>query len=290
MNSRLALGTVQFGLPYGIGNQVGQVNRENVAEILEQAWVAGINTLDTAIDYGDSEVVLGGIGVDRWQIVSKLPGIPEDCEDVGAWVSESVGSSLKRLKVSRLQGLLLHRPQELLGCQGDALYRALVSVREQGGVEKIGVSIYGPGELDALWTRYQFDLVQGPFNVLDRRLVASGWLNRLHRAGTEVHVRSVFLQGLLLMDATTRPEKFNRWQPLWSEWYRWLAEQALTPLQACLGFVMSQPEIDKVVVGVDSIEQLREILISIGVATVMPPSSLLSEDPVLINPSCWGSG
>ena len=102
--------------------------------------------------------------------------------------------SLKRLGVSKLYGLLLHNSQQLLSSQGEALYQALVAIQGQGRVEKIGVSVYGPDELDAIWPSYKFDLVQAPFNILDRRLVISGWLARLGRSGTEIHVRSVFLQ------------------------------------------------------------------------------------------------
>jgi aryl-alcohol dehydrogenase-like predicted oxidoreductase len=289
MNSRLAIGAVQFGLPYGIANQVGQVSRDEVAEILGHAWAAGVDTLDTAIGYGDSEAILGEIEVDQWQVITKLPEVPEACADVASWVQELVAGSLGRLRVPRLGGLLLHRPQQLLGPNGDELYRALVGVRDQGKTEKIGVSVYGPDELDAIWPRYQFDLVQAPFNILDRRLVSSGWLTRLCKAGTEVHVRSVFLQGLLLMDAANRPEKFNRWQSLWDDWHRWLTDHALTPLQACLSFAISQPEINRVVVGVDSLEQLRGVFACAKNTFNIPPETLMSDDLDLINPSCWGS-
>jgi aryl-alcohol dehydrogenase-like predicted oxidoreductase len=289
MNSRIALGSAQFGLAYGIANQLGRVGRDKVTQIVSHARAAGMNTLDTAISYGGSEVVLGEVGVGRWQVISKLPGIPQDCEDINAWVNESVDSSLKRLKISKLKGLLLHRPEQLLGSQGDALYRALVAVQEAGGTEKIGLSIYDPYELDAIWPCYQFDIVQAPFNILDRRLILSGWLGRLRQAGAEIHVRSVFLQGLLLMDATNRPKKFNRWQSLWREWDRWLADQGVTPLQACLAFVIAQPEIDRVLVGVDSLQQLLEIIATCEKNAHKFPKDLVSHDLFLINPNEWRS-
>ncbi len=287
MNDCLALGTVQFGLLYGVANRTGQVSRDEAKAILSYAWAMGLDTLDTAVAYGDSEERLGEIGVGQWQIISKLPAIPESCEDVGGWVQDSVLGSLARLRLPKLRALLLHRPQQLLGPEGNALYRALVTLKNQGKVEKIGVSIYGPDELDALWPRFQFDLVQAPFNIIDRRLALSGWLNRLHEAGTEVHIRSVFLQGLLLMKAANRPVTFSRWQPLWSQWDRWLDDQALTPLQACLGFALSQSGIGRVVVGVDSLKQLQEILASVKNSALTPPKSLMSEDLDLINPSRW---
>jgi aryl-alcohol dehydrogenase-like predicted oxidoreductase len=289
MSNRLVLGTAQFGLPYGIANHICPVGRDEVAAILDQAWAAGLDTLDTAIAYGESEQRLGEIGVGQWQVISKLPAMPQSRIDVAAWVQESVLDSLKRLRIPKLHGLLLHRSQQLLGSQGVALYGALLGLKEQGKVEKIGVSLNGPDELGALWPHYQLDLVQAPFNIIDRRLTTSGWLTRLHETGTEVHIRSVFLQGLLLMEPTNRPATFNRWQPLWQQWHRWLDDQALTPLQACLGFAMSQPEIDRVVVGVDNLKQLQGILASLGAPAVIPPKTLMSQDLDLISPSRWGA-
>lgn len=284
---RLALGTVQFGLPYGVANESGQVSHMEAAAILEHAWAAGIDTLDTAIAYGQSEQRLGEISVDNWNVVTKLPTMPDACTTVPDWVLESVRSSLNRLHINRLHGLLLHRSQQLLGPQGEELYAALLELKELGYVEKIGVSIYDPEELDNLYPHFKLDLVQAPFNVLDRRLEASGWLARLYRAGTEVHVRSIFLQGLLLMGAAQRPKKFDRWMPLWNDWDSWLEEQEVTPLQACLGFVLSQQEIWHVVVGIDNKKQLQEILAAAEVEVPLPPNLLQSDDPDLINPSRW---
>ena len=289
MNNRLALGTVQFGLPYGVFHQGDNIGGDEADAILDAAWEGGIDTLDTAISYGKCEQLLGEIGVERWQVVSKLPEIPESCTDVVSWVQDSVADSLGRLGVPRLRGLLLHHPQQLLGSQGNELYQALVAIREQGKAEKIGVSVYGPDELDAIWPSYQFDLVQAPFNILDRRLITSGWLARLSQAGTEIHIRSVFLQGLLLIDAISRPEKFNRWQALWDKWHRWLSDQGVTALQACLAFALAPAEIDRVVIGIDSLKQLREILECSENLVAVPPKSLMIDDVELINPSRWSS-
>ena len=180
-----------------------------------------------------------------------------------------------------------HRPQQLRESRGEDLYAALVELKDRGLVRKIGISIYDPGELDLLWPHFQLDLVQAPFNILDRRLEASGWLARMHQAGVEVHVRSIFLQGLLLIESGRRPEKFNRWQILWDQWDQWLIDQALTPVQACLGSVMSRPEVNRIVVGVDNPRQLQEILIAAEMRVPTPPTTIMSEDLNLINPSRW---
>jgi aryl-alcohol dehydrogenase-like predicted oxidoreductase len=284
---KFALGTAQFGLNYGIANQQGQVSRDEVKAILDLARDCGMDTLDTAIAYGQSEQRLGEIGIENWQVVSKLPAVPEDCHDITNWVADAVNKSRQRLKVRSLYGLLLHRPQQLLEKDGDRLDNALQQLKQNGVVRKIGVSIYAPAELDTLFSRYQFDIVQAPFNIIDRRLIDSDWMSQLADQGTELHVRSVFLQGLLLVKPTDRPQKFTRWSVLWAKWDAWLKEVELTPLEACIGFVLSFKDIAKVIIGVDSLSHLREILMAAGSPMMHYPAELKSSDQDLLNPARW---
>jgi len=284
---KLALGTVQFGLPYGVANQRGQVSLQEAGAIISRARAAGVDTLDTAIGYGDSERNLGTIGVGGWHAVSKLPAIPAGCADLTAWVRDSVEGSLARLKIDSLYGLLLHQPNELLGREGAQLHAALQDVQARGLVKKIGISTYLPSQLDAILSRFEIDIVQAPFNVLDRRLISSGWLRRLEEQGVELHVRSVFLQGLLLMPASVRPAKFSRWAPLWAHFDAWLKESALTPLQACLGYVLSFPQIARVVVGVDGVHHLEEILAVQPLDPARAPAQIATEDVDLLDPLAW---
>lgn len=285
---RIALGTVQFGLDYGVANQRGRVPLEEAAAIVRQAGAHGIDTLDTAIAYGDSENTLGQVGVAGWKIVTKLPALAPGCADTAGWVAAQIEGSLRRLGVGRLHGVLLHSPTQLLGKpQGAQLFKALENLKREGLARKIGISVYGPDELDALWPEFPFDLVQAPYNIVDRRLAASGWLARLHRAGAEVHVRSVFLQGLLLMPAQTRRARFGQWQDVWSKWDGWLRSENLNPVRACLAFALARPEIDRVVVGVDSAAQLAEILSLSQGEPIDFPVGIESRNPDLINPSQW---
>lgn len=284
---KLALGTAQFGLDYGITNGDGQVTGEAAVKILTRALEAGMDTIDTAIAYGQSEQRLGEAGVEGWRIVSKLPAIPNACADVQAWVLENVDASLARLKVPNLRGLLLHRPSQLLGENGRHLYQALLHLKNTGKVEKIGISIYEPSELDDLCAQFVFDLVQAPFNVFDRRLATSGWLHRLHVDGVEIHVRSAFLQGLLLSKTGKSPAGFEHWETLWSSWRTWIAGAGLDPLHAALGHILSYTEIDNVIVGVDSLDQLTEIIKCAQFKGPRAPDSLETEDLDLLNPARW---
>jgi aryl-alcohol dehydrogenase-like predicted oxidoreductase len=286
-NRRLALGTAQFGTRYGIANVTGQISTVEMAAILERACAAGIDTLDTAIEYGDSEQRLGDLGVAGWRIITKLPPVPDECHSVGDWVERSLTGSLRRLRLDRVYGLLLHRPSELLGPRGEQLYAALGGLKDAGLAGKIGVSVYSPAELEPLLSRFHFDLVQAPFNIVDRRLTESGWLSRLHAAGTEVHTRSLFLQGLLLMDAAQRPAEFARWRGLWDRWHEWLATEKLSALQAALSFGFSCNEIRRFVIGVDSLRHFEQILAAGDSYRGDFPRHLECADPALVDPSEW---
>jgi len=284
---KLALGTVQFGLDYGIANASGRVTTHEVHAILQRSLAYGMDTLDTAIAYGDSETVLGQLGINKWKTITKLPAIPNDCHDVTQWSHDQIKQSMARLGVTHLHGVLLHRPGQLLERVGPTLYAALQDLKAQGITRKIGISIYDSAELSSLFNSYSLDLVQAPLNILDRSFVDSGWANRLHASGVEMHTRSAFLQGLLLMPPSQRPVKFNRWADTWNVWDGWLAREGLSPLEGCLRYLCNLPEIDRVVLGVDTLTQLNEIVNAAeGQLTSLPEFNTL-QDARLINPSSW---
>ena len=284
---KLALGTVQFGLPYGIANQSGQVSRDVAKEIIALARLSGIDTLDTAIAYGESEACLGDVGLNGFKVITKLPAMPDNVADVSNWVHDQMQASLQRLNVKSVYAVLLHRSQQLLGPKGKDLYQTLGQLKAEGVVQKVGVSIYAPSELDSLLDVCPIDLVQAPFNLIDQRLQSSGWLQKLHDAGVEVNTRSAFLQGLLLMPVTAIPEQFKPWQPLFNTWHNWLLDNNISAAQACIGFVQTHPQIDKIVVGVESIQQLKQLIQAATepANTVWP--NINCSDKHLINPSNW---
>ena len=186
---KLAIGTVQFGLDYGISNAGGRTSQDEAQRILNLAKGSGIDTLDTAAAYGDSEQVLGRIGVAGWKVVSKVPPLPNDEVNGKAWVLDHVRRSLDRLRIERLDGLLLHNAADLLKAQGRDIAAGLQEAKAEGLVGKAGYSIYSPQSLTELIEVMSPDLVQAPFNVLDQRLASSGWLGRLIESGAEVHAR-----------------------------------------------------------------------------------------------------
>jgi aryl-alcohol dehydrogenase-like predicted oxidoreductase len=284
---RLALGTVQFGLDYGIANARGRTPHDEVARILERAASAGMDTLDTAAAYGLAEQVLGEIGVKGWRVVSKVPPVPLDCEDGQSWVMRHVEGSLKTLGIDRLDGLLLHRSADLTGPQGTAIAQGLRVVRAQGCSRQVGVSVYSPQALHALPEDVPLDLVQGPLSVLDQRMVSEDVVAQRMGQGTAFHARSVFLQGLLLMNAQTRPPHFMPWAALWARWDALVRQHGGHAAAMCLGYVKAQPLASRVVVGVNTLAQLEEILAAWAQAPTFDASDLACDDPLLLEPYNW---
>jgi aryl-alcohol dehydrogenase-like predicted oxidoreductase len=285
--SCIALGTAQFGQRYGVANLSGQVPADAIAAILRLAGSRGIDTIDTAIAYGTSEACLGELGIASWRVVTKLPAVPDFATDIAGWVNTQVRASMARLRVTRLDGLLLHKPCDLHGPHGESLLSAIAELRERDWIGAAGVSIYDPAELDDLWPLWQPEIIQAPASVLDRRLIKSGWLTRLQRHGTRLHVRSAFLQGLLLMPPERRPAYFHRWRDLLDAWSAWCTSQRVSPLGAALGFVCRLPGVERVVVGVDSVAQLQEVLCAAREVAPQPPPDLFSDDRELLEPWRW---
>jgi len=236
--NRLALGTVQFGLPYGVANTQGQVTHEQAELMLQGACAAGIDTLDTAVAYGEAEELLGRIGVSGFRLISKVPALREDVGAVDDWVVAQVEASLERLRVHRLSGLMLHAPDDLMRPHGAELARGMQRARDAGLAERIGMSVYSPEQLAALIDRLPLEILQIPTNVFDRRFAETGWLDRLTADGVEVHARSAFLQGLLLMPIERVPSKFAPFRPLIDRWHAWLTDEiaGTLPVQACIGW------------------------------------------------------
>jgi aryl-alcohol dehydrogenase-like predicted oxidoreductase len=287
----IALGTVQFGLPYGIANKSGQIKAEKIKQILKIAKKAGIKTLDTAIDYGDSERAIGDTGVTGWDIVTKIPEIPSTRNnlELRKWVRYSIEESLVKLNVNSIYGVLLHRPLQLVNPDFKGVWEELRFLQNSGIIKKIGYSIYDHTELDILFQLYKPNLIQAPYNLFDRGIEKSGWLEKLNSQNIEVHTRSCFLQGLLLMKPALRPNKFKKWSHIWTLYDEWIDRNNITTLQACLNFALSNKQISKVIIGVDNVEQIEEIISAINTKQDIDFIDFNATDKNLINPASWNN-
>ena len=285
---KIALGSAQFGLSYGVANIAGKVGFTEALKIRDVALANNVDTVDTAVAYGNSEDALGSIGVNNFKVVTKLPAIPENISDIHGWVHAQIKASLKRLKKESLYGLLMHDPRSLSGNHAHEIVDALETLKASGIVSKIGVSVYNPADLEGISRIMSLDLVQAPLNVVDRRLITSGWLKRLANRGVEVHTRSSFLQGLLLLPRVKIPKKFEIWSALWDFWHYELIKRDLNPVEACLRYVMSVSQVDRVIVGVETASQLEEIITAVNRTNISTDwSPMACDDENIINPSNW---
>ena len=286
--TKLALGTVQFGMDYGINSGI-KVEQNEVLKIVNLARKSGITLIDTAQLYGSSEKVLGNVNTVDFDIVTKSRAFEQDIinENEANLVINDLDHSLKLLKQKSLYAFLVHHGEDLLKPGGEMIFNKLQILKEQGLVKKIGFSAYIDNQLIKIIERFDIDIIQLPMNILDNRLINNGLLNKLYSRGIEIHTRSVFLQGLLLMDMDKRPKYFDRWSKLWKFWYEWLTDNKLSPLEASIRYMISKPEISRVLVGVDNKDQLKNIINASDGNIPTIPEELTSDDPDLLNPGNW---
>lgn len=276
-------------MDYGISNNQGKTHPDEVKKILNLASANSIGSIDTAMSYGNSEEVIGTVDNNNFKIITKLPEVPEQITDIPNWIESNLLKSLKKLRCSSIDSLLLHYPDQLLEKKSDIIYKSLDSLKEKKLVKKIGISIYEPSQLDFIIPRFDFDIVQSPLNIADRRIINSGWSSKLRKRKIELHVRSIFLQGLMLVKKEEIEKKFKLWDVFWNNWYEWLNETNITPLNACLNFSLQHEDVSKVIIGTQNANQLQEILNNIDNKFIRVPDWSKDVTDNLVNPSAWGS-
>ncbi len=282
----MILGTAQLGLNYGISNSTGQPSLDQARDILEFAHAHGVKILDTAFAYGDSEKVLGELNENRFEIISKLPDLSklEFTEDYKE-ISNFLQRTLENTKQKQLHAYLLHTIDNLM-FDGVSIWRQMQDFKERGFAKKIGYSLYSPKQLDIYFNQFRPDIVQIPMNILDREFQKTGWLKRLKDNGVEIHVRSVFLQGLLLMQYEEQILKFPQYKNIWDLYKNQLNKFGGSAVEYCLGFIKGVEEVDEIVIGANSADELKEIIVSQAVFN-SAHIELSSSDEKLIYPFNW---
>ena len=205
-------------------------------------------------------------------------------------VCNSVFDSLRRLKRKRIYGLLVHHCNDLVSDKGSELYESLSDLKSKGILSKLGVSVYSKDEIDFVLNYFDLDLIQIPMNVFDQRLLHSGTLKRLKKRDIEIHVRSAFLQGAVFMNPDELPNYLVNYSSHLARFQDTIKGLGISPAAACLAFLMQQQEIDKVICGVNSLLQLRELIESTMDLPFIRSNifdSFVVEDDNFLNPSKW---
>jgi len=286
--ARLALGTAQFGLDYGVSNTRGRLSASEASAVLRLAAKTGLEVIDTAAEYGEAETLLGAAlpRPSPFRLMTKTVELSLGVDRVEA----EARASLQRLGVPSADALLVSSAADLLGPQGPALWDRMKRLKDEGLYTRIGVSAEPEDDPLGLARRFKPDLMQLPVSLLDQRLIAGGVLSEIAALGVDVHLRSIFLQGLLFLPRHGLPARLAEAGPRLSRIRRMIAEAGADPLQAALAFALDREEASTVIVGVASAAELRAI---VAAAAAPPPrldwSALSLDHALALDPRQWAA-
>lgn len=292
ISARLVLGTAQIGMRYGISNKVGKPDLTSAYRLLDTAWKAGIRYLDTAQNYGDAESIIGDWHrknpEQRFNVVTKLhPSVdPAD----GGILRKALEESATRLG-TRPAAILLHNPALATQLDGD-LGLSLEAAQSAGNMAAIGLSVYTPAEFRAAISSPRIDIIQAPFNVLDRRILDEGLLDRACSSGKKVLIRSVFLQGFLTLRPDQLPDKMLFAADSLREWHAVCQALGRDVFPTALKFTQQLTPNASLVIGCETVDQLTSNLAAfdepdlsetdLGAIAAMTPAP-----ERLLNPALW---
>lgn len=294
--SHLVLGTAQLGMNYGISNRTGQPDLKTAKSIIKTAWESGINEFDTAQAYGQSERVLGRVFKDL-SIADEAKVITKFASDVDhsdrAVLSKAIRTSMDNLGIESLYGLMLHR-EDMLDLWEKGLEENIYMVCP-GRVEHIGVSVYSPERAIQALNTEGISMVQLPTNITDRRFERAGVFELADDVGKTTYIRSIFLQGLLLMHPDRLPEHMRFAAPILSRLTSFAHDAGLSIMELCIGYVKHAFPHTHLVFGAETPAQVRE---NLKCWNMIWPDGLTQRiqvefknvDEMILNPSLWPKG
>lgn len=257
---KIALGTAQFGTDYGISNLNGQSSIDDVKKIIEFSRKIGIKKIDTAKNYGETEKIIGEVGIKDFEIITKLPKISSKESNLKLLIDNQIQDSISKMKISKIDTLLLHNSKDLLSENGNKIFDIIQELKKEGIINKFGISIYEKDEIDQLNKNFKFDVIQIPFNIFDTRLIKSGFLRGLKKKGIEIHARSIFLQGLLINNHNLFPRKLKKFSKYFITWKKFCIKNNVSLKEACIIFATKQKFVSKFVLGFKNSKELEQIL------------------------------
>lgn len=288
---KLSLGSAQWGgFSYGISNCGENITSFNeFFEILDYAKKIGIKLIDTSPGYGNAEKNLGTFNIDNFKIVTKTKII--EATEIDDFILERFENdfklSLQNLNLKKVYGLLIHRSEDILKKGSILLVEKLKKLKDEGLVEKIGISIYEPLLLEKVFEKFIPDIVQLPINIFDQKSYRDGHLYALKEKNVEIHARSIFLQGLLLMNLDAVNPYFDPWKSKLLEFQQFCVKNNISKLEATLNFISNIEEVDQFIMGFDNLVQLKNALRSIDNKKNIDFSNFIIRDEELTNPQKW---
>ena len=254
---KIIIGTANFGMKYGLGNK--NLNQKEIKKILSFGKKNGIRTLDTAPSYKNAFENLRRNKIENWDIISKIPSIPKNIDNINHHIQKIFFSNLKKINLSKIHTILIHDEKDILNVtKGKKILKILNHFKKEKLVKRVGCSIYDSHKVKRVIKNYDFDVIQCPYNIFDKRLVDSGLFRLLKKRKINIHLRSIFLQGLLLKKKKDIPIQFKNNQKI-TKYYKLLEKYNLSNIEFCLS-ELDKIEYEKVLIGISHTNQLKDII------------------------------
>lgn len=285
--NKICIGSANFGMEYGLDKK-SPLLKKDIKEIFEFLKKENTIYIDTAANYKNSEIIIGKYSTKKFKIITKIKKIPKGVNDLEKWLKNEIYTSCKKLRVNKIYGLLVHDTQDLKNKKkAKKIYKTFDILKKSKIIEKIGLSIYNPNELDLYLKNYNFEIVQAPLNIFDRRIINSGWLKKINEKGIEFFARSIFLQGLLIKDINKIDKFFSPYKKKFEKFETWTQKLNISKVEACIRFVNSYREVDKVIVGINNKMHFFENYKFLKKDKLIVPNSLEIKSGKILNPKLW---
>ena len=281
--NKIVLGTAQFSNDYGVTNEEF-LNNYKIKKILQESLKFDIKTIDTAPNYKGVEKKLGIFNLKSFNLITKMSLSHNNKILSSNDLEQKIENSISNLNIEKIYAILIRNPKNLL--KNIKLLDVLKDYKKKEKVFKIGYTLYNTEELEGLYKFFKPDIVQIPYSIVDKRFEKKNWITKMYNEGVEIHVRSVFLQGLLLVNIESLPKKFQKYKNFFEKFDLWVNKKKISKLQACLGPILYDKRIAKVVVGISSSKNLAQIN-NIKAKKIFYPEWFKLKNRKLLDPSCW---
>tara|TARA_B100000787_G_C16191309_1_gene297688 strand:+ start:449 stop:1297 length:849 start_codon:yes stop_codon:yes gene_type:complete len=278
---KLLIGTAQFGFKYGLNKKkIKKVEIKIIKKILK---INSIKFFDTAMNYGESEKILGNLKIKK-KVITKIKLPLKKPKDLKKWFESKVNNSLKKLKVKSLYGLLIHDTSDILGKNKEFL-NIILDYQKKKLIMKVGISVYELKEIQKILKVWTPDIIQFPLNVFDQRFLKNNLLKKLKKLNIEIYARSCFLQGILLNSSLKIGSIKSK--KLFKKFIGWCSLNKIDQITACLHFIKKNKYIDYLIIGFDNSIHLNQIINSFNRKLILVPNIFTCNEKKLIDPRKW---
>ena len=281
----LAIGTANFGKEYGLNKK--KLSQKDLNKIRNLLLKSKIKIFDTSQLYQDSEQKISSLKLKNLNIITKLAIKQKNHKTLKELLNRKIFNSLNNLGgVKNIYGVLIHDSKDLINKYGKKIIEQLKYLKKRGIIQNVGISIYDPKELDNIWKFWKPDIVQAPLNILDQRIIETGWLKKLKKNKVKFFSRSIFLQGLLINKNKNIILKKNQKKKL-KQFYDWCKIEKVSRVEACMQYVKQYNSVDFIIIGFDNFKQLKQLIEIFNKKTIEVPDKFKTKNLDLIDPRKW---